>query len=925
MKSLKRTLSLVLALVMVLGLFGGLSMTASASSFTDDKDIQYKEAVDVMTAIGAINGKGDGSYFDPKGNITRAEAAALVARTVLGYDVVMSSNVTSSFSDVDAKIYDWAVPSIEYLVGINVINGLGDGTFNPEGNINGYAVLKMLLCCLGYGAKGEYTGDSWMLKTYVDANKTKLTWDWDGSANDLADSATREEVALFCFNAIREDKVTYSEVLKEYIPAGNWLGTSTCIKEEVYPKLKNSPVAYDEAGRPATRWELDNKLIGDYADKAALTFTKKLTAAEAEKVFRGYEVKSAGVKPQVNGTDGTEITKAKANLASEMVDESGNGILIQVYVNEDNVTEITDIVVTHTDLAKIEKISTSAKTVTLRDNNGSKAYTVNSDSPFYADLTAKKVGDYVLMQQLKGKTVTEIAEPTVVKGKLTAIGQSSGKIVSVTVDGSTYSLAERGTEVKDLDLDDVNEKKDVTLYVDTYGNAIFIEDVDTAAAYIAIARIDQTLVDGKIANIVSGYTPEGNLITLNNGNDTKENDDATDSGATLVVGRLYSYAPASAVAVAKHSREYSLTACTVPAAAGNDLADGHCALNSAAIDYEDVEFVGLVGTSTSGTTPLNNPTNYASNVKFIFITQSGVIVKTGVQKIDAKTAWALCEDVNGTPMITAVFVNGEPESTSHDVLYLTKATGSVTENNVKLYTYEAYVNGEKVEGGIKTKTQPAVNSFYTYVKDEDTGIWALKVYGTTGAQTGAADSTKPTADVKDITASYILDAGDLTDLKAATAQIVDLSGTGTDTLKDIVTAFEAQKTVTVSLIYDDLTGSETKGSVKYIYVVSVATGKAAPKAGDTLVTTDNGATWVLTAAKKGSNGQATITFASLTQNISATVTSSDTSVITVSATGADKVVTLVPQKAGTSTITVTLADNTTTFTFDITVGGVLGS
>ena len=56
MKSLNRTLSLVLVLVMVFGLMGVAS--ASSSSYTDSTTVgaAYAEAVDVLTGIGVVNG-----------------------------------------------------------------------------------------------------------------------------------------------------------------------------------------------------------------------------------------------------------------------------------------------------------------------------------------------------------------------------------------------------------------------------------------------------------------------------------------------------------------------------------------------------------------------------------------------------------------------------------------------------------------------------------------------------------------------------------------------------------------------------------------------------------------------------------------------------------------------------------------------------
>lgn len=98
MKSLNRTLSLVLVLVMVFGLFG----VASAASYTDSSTVKYTEAVDVISGIGVINGT-DGGKFDPKGILTREQAAKIVCYLTIGKTAADSLKATvAPFTDVAA-------------------------------------------------------------------------------------------------------------------------------------------------------------------------------------------------------------------------------------------------------------------------------------------------------------------------------------------------------------------------------------------------------------------------------------------------------------------------------------------------------------------------------------------------------------------------------------------------------------------------------------------------------------------------------------------------------------------------------------------------------------------------------------------------------------------------------------------------------
>jgi len=245
MKSLKRTLSLVLALVMVLGLFGGISMTAAATGFTDDENIQYKEAVDVLTGIGAIAGypNGDEFSFQPEGTISRAEAAKMVAYTALGPDApeLLKNDVPTKFTDLGD--YAWAIPSIEWLVKEGAIHGRSETIYDPGSNVTGYELLKMLLACLGYGDNDEWTPDGWMMNALVLANKLGLI-EGRNSKEALSQPANREEAALYSYNTLGAELVSWSPLQQTYVKSGTSAyvdGKNTTLGDDVY-KMKTVDV-----------------------------------------------------------------------------------------------------------------------------------------------------------------------------------------------------------------------------------------------------------------------------------------------------------------------------------------------------------------------------------------------------------------------------------------------------------------------------------------------------------------------------------------------------------------------------------------------------------------------------------------------------------------------------------------------------------
>ena len=77
---MKKFLSLVLALTMMMSL---VTINAGAKEFTDDEELNYKEAVDVISEISVVDGYEDGS-FKPQNTLTRGAAAKIICNLILG-------------------------------------------------------------------------------------------------------------------------------------------------------------------------------------------------------------------------------------------------------------------------------------------------------------------------------------------------------------------------------------------------------------------------------------------------------------------------------------------------------------------------------------------------------------------------------------------------------------------------------------------------------------------------------------------------------------------------------------------------------------------------------------------------------------------------------------------------------------------------
>ncbi len=104
--------------------------------------------------LGLVQGRGNG-VFDPEGLVTRQEAAVMLTRAygVCGGNLPENAD-QASFTD-EAKIAQWARESASALSTWNVITGLGDGSFSPDGSCTVEQCLVMLLRPGGGVALGD--------------------------------------------------------------------------------------------------------------------------------------------------------------------------------------------------------------------------------------------------------------------------------------------------------------------------------------------------------------------------------------------------------------------------------------------------------------------------------------------------------------------------------------------------------------------------------------------------------------------------------------------------------------------------------------------------------------------------------------------------------------------------------------------------
>ena len=548
---MKKLLALVLALVMTMSL-----VTISNAAYSDAADIDYKEAVDVMSAVGVLEGS-DGK-FDPKAELTREQAAKIIAYLDLGKDVAEALPAVKVFNDVEAS--RWSAKFVAYCADAGYINGVGNGNFDPTGKLTGYQFGKMLLCALGYDATiEEMTGASWTIKVakLMESNSISKGTSKLGSA-----VLTREEAAQFALNALKATCVEYDDK-GSTITAGDvtiitgakkasakvW-GAAIGYRDNVSDaenangdatvqlgeKLYKEKLVYTASGadndfsRPAHSWTYDGKTVATAADSAKITFTAKTKAADVAKAMSGiYFDKNiaSNVVDKVKIAD-TTITSAALDLTLVTVATSGktstadptgvtntaayiaalteNGKAVEIYTNSSNV--ITDIVVINYTVAEVTKVVTNAKgdetTYTLKTDAGSTPYKTFTDPDKDDQIvfaTAPVKGAIVTVAKISGSLV--YVYPTTNFTGAQSAKNASDKVI--TVNGTKYTV---GTGVSDGSdavamADFANSSKTTnTYYVDQYG---YIVKTTAAAASTDYAYV--VGANAKTNTTVDGTTP----------------------------------------------------------------------------------------------------------------------------------------------------------------------------------------------------------------------------------------------------------------------------------------------------------------------------------------------------------------------------------------------------------------------------------
>ena len=564
---MRKFLSLVLALVMMMSL---VTINAGAKEFSDDGDITYQEAVDVISTIKVVDGYAGGD-FKPGNNLTRGAAAKIICNLILGPTTAAELHAdTAPYRDV--PVTSEFAGYIAYCQKEGIISGYADGSFRPAGTLTGYAFMKMLLGALGYDAEIEgYTGPNWSINVAKRAIGIGLNANLEKTFNGV-DYVTRQEAALYAFNTLKADLVEYDQKITATVNGAEvTVGSSNARPQEWGSQQTRWNNIYDDDnvqfaeqyfnklvltedmdvfGRPDREWKYDGEEIGAYIKTELLKkeYTTEVTGRDLYDLLGSRTIDEYNFEIHVDGEESKDVLNGNDNADvfhftqgnmirsnTKGIGGTGNGVLTQVFVDNDKDVETVYVAVVNTYLAiatddydekkeeaefevySLEDLDNTTAFVLVKntsDVSRNKAHTVDDLRVKNEDITVEDVkdGDIVLVRVADG-AIQEILDPEVIsETEISAF--KNGSWVKADEQYDYANSASYDPEVLDEYVKDNMKNTTYNLYLDPYGYMIGIEIVEATTNYAFL-----TGIDGKTSNLAN-KTAEGNIILTDGTMDT---------------------------------------------------------------------------------------------------------------------------------------------------------------------------------------------------------------------------------------------------------------------------------------------------------------------------------------------------------------------------------------------------------------------
>lgn len=196
---MRKVLSFVLVLSLVLGSFSMAFAAGPATGLSDIDGIANEDAIQVAYDLGIVTGNPDGTYLPAKA-VNRAEFAAMITRALAIPDSALTGYTTTTFKDTVG--YGWAVPYLAFCQSKGIMLGDGQGNAMPGRTISVNEAVTMALRAVGYTANSAELVGAWP-SNYVTLAQNLDLYD-DVSAVTSVDKANAAQII---YNLLTVQKV----------------------------------------------------------------------------------------------------------------------------------------------------------------------------------------------------------------------------------------------------------------------------------------------------------------------------------------------------------------------------------------------------------------------------------------------------------------------------------------------------------------------------------------------------------------------------------------------------------------------------------------------------------------------------------------------------------------------------------------------
>ena len=735
---MKKFLSLVLALVMTMSL---VTISAGAKDFSDADAINYDEAVEVLTAIGVVDGYTDDS-FKPGNALNRGQAAKIVCNLILGSTTAADLSAdTQLFSDVPVD-HTFAA-YIAFCVEEGIVSGYADGSFKPAAPLTHYAFLKMLLGALGYDSETEgYIGDNWSINVAKRALAIGLTNGLKGDFNGF-DTVTREVACLYALNTLKATMVEYESKLVVNVGdaqvnlSGNvdevrW-GEATKndgnieddgfvqFAEKHFPKLE---LDTDNGiyGRPTNEWKNAKKEIGSYASvEAAYIYTEATKVKDVygdlgKEIIEDYVwtvyVNGVDVDADNDEDDASNIVLPNSKTSKNEWVYTGEGTVTEIYIKDETDTAAGEVIVVEYNhyLGQVTKVKSDDDGEYITVNAISEAPTLK-DRTFYVE--GYEEDDYVVFtideNDEEKAVIGEVFAPETVTVEVTRVQTNDDTGATyLRADGEKYTYAEDfdkadkpayEAEHQDhmvYDLDEANEpahptlNKDYVLYLDPNGYVLgFEKSEEKASQYLYVKDSDEEMGNWSAKVLLADGTTE--IVEIEEDEDefdifwnpgTENYDKDQDSN---IDNLIFKY-------TVTEKGKYELEPIDE-----EDPADGIVVVDNEEEDAEEQDVMDPADVKAGKAYITDGVNKVIVDKKTVFVDDEGETAYIGYKEVPNIDGAEIAFVVEGRIVTIAFVLDGEKYDTDSTYFMLSSDDRESLKYDSKLYwEYEdAYVNGEK--------------------------------------------------------------------------------------------------------------------------------------------------------------------------------------------------------------------------------------